>query len=195
VAQFRAAMPESGRRTDAKASHAPYPKSTHSQRAVKVWHSICSALSSLSRRLSFKGLVKRAGTGPERGAGSSFLKGATMLRKFACAAVIVVLGLGVALADEFTAVISKVEDGKVTFKKAKKGSEEMTLPVATTVKVTKGGNYNKDTKKVEDAVTVTEGIKSNQLSNIGDKGVRARITTDADNKHITEIDILKKKAN
>ena len=53
----------------------------------------------------------------------------------------------------------------------------MTLPLATDVKVTKGGKYNKDTKKVEDADTVTEGTKTEVLTKIGEKGVRARITT------------------
>ena len=118
-----------------------------------------------------------------------------MLRKFVCAAVIVVLGLGVALAEDFQANISKVENGKVTFTKGKKGevSEPMTLPVAADVKVTKGGTFNKDTKKVEDAEAVTDGIKSTMLTTIGEKGRRARITTDADNKHITAIYIMKGK--
>ena len=74
----------------------------------------------------------------------------------------------------------------------------MTLPVASNVKVTKGGTFNKDTKKVEDAETVTEGVKSELLTTIGEKGRRARITTDADNKQITEIYIMKggkKKSN
>ena len=40
-----------------------------------------------------------------------------MLRKFVCAAAIVVSGFGVVLADEFQATISKVDSGKITFKK------------------------------------------------------------------------------
>jgi hypothetical protein len=122
-----------------------------------------------------------------------------MLRKFVCASVIVVLGLSVAMAETFTANISKVENGKVTFTKGKKGevSDPMTLPVASDVKVTKGGKFNKDTKKVEDAEAVADGVKSTLLTTIGEKGRRARITTDADNKHITEIYIMggKKKNN
>jgi len=121
-----------------------------------------------------------------------------MLRKFVCAAVIVVIGLGVAMADDFGANISKIDGGKVTFKKGKKGEagEEMTLPVSANVKVTKGGTFDKDTKKIVDAVAVAEGLKSDLLSKIGEKGVRARITTDADNKTITAIHIMagKKKA-
>ncbi len=129
----------------------------------------------------------------------AFYKGATMLRKFVCASVIVVLGLGVAMAEDFQARITKVDNGKVTFTKGKKGevSEPMTLPVAADVKVTKGGKFNKDTKKVEDAETVAEGVKSTLFTNAGEKGVRARISTDADNKHITAIYIMggKKKSN
>ena len=46
-----------------------------------------------------------------------------MLRKLVCAAVVVVIGIGVVTAEEFRATITKVEDGKVTFKKGKKGEE------------------------------------------------------------------------
>ena len=122
-----------------------------------------------------------------------------MLRRFVCASVIVVLGLGVAMADTFTARITKVENGKVTFVKGKKSdnNEPVTLPTSADVKVTTGGKYNRDTKEVENAKTVTEGLKSPLLSN--EKGVRARITTDADNKNITAIYIStfkgKKKKN
>jgi hypothetical protein len=119
-----------------------------------------------------------------------------MLRKFVCAAVIGVMGLGVALADEFQATITKVDSGKVTFKKGKTTDlgEAVTLPVTADVKVTQGGTFNKDSKKVEGAETVAQGVKSELLTKINDRGVRARITTDADNKHVTAIYIMKKKA-
>lgn len=112
-----------------------------------------------------------------------------MLRRFACASVIVLLGLSFAVAETFNARITKVENGKVTFVKGKKSdnNEPMTLPVADKVKVTKGGKFNKETKKVEDAEVVTDGLKSELLTNINEKGRFARITTDADNKTITEI--------
>jgi len=121
-----------------------------------------------------------------------------MLRKFVCAAVIMVIGLGVALAEEFPAVISKVENGKVTFKKGKKGDgDEMTLPVTADAKITKG-KFNPDTKKVEAGEPIENGLKADPFTKISEKGLRATITTDADNKHITSISVFgggKKKGN
>jgi hypothetical protein len=117
-----------------------------------------------------------------------------MLRKFVCAAVIVVMGLGVALADEFTAIITKVDGNKVTFQKAKfdpdtkkfdKGPE-MTLPVTADAKITKG-KFNKDTKKLEAGDAIESGLKNDVFTKISEKGQFATITTDADNKHITAI--------
>jgi hypothetical protein len=118
-----------------------------------------------------------------------------MLRRFVAAVAVLGLCLGVALADEFGAVITKVQDGKVTFTKFKKGEgkkfekgPEMTLPTAATVKVV-SGKFNPDTKKLEAGEPLAGGLKNERLSNIGEKGVFATIVTDADNKKITEIRI------
>ena len=113
-----------------------------------------------------------------------------MLRKFVCAAVIVVIGFGVALADEFGAIISKVDGNKITFKKFMKGEqgEETTLPVTADAKVTKG-KFNADTKKLEAGDPIESGLKNEQFTKIGEKGLRVTITTDADNKHITAISV------
>jgi hypothetical protein len=122
-----------------------------------------------------------------------------MLRKFACAVAIVVMGLGVVLADEFSAIITKVDGSKVTFQKAKfnpdtkkfdKG-DEMTLPVTADAKITKG-KFNKDTKKLEAGEALTDGLKNEVFTKIGAKGQFASITTDTDNKHITAIAIFGK---
>jgi hypothetical protein len=117
-----------------------------------------------------------------------------MLRKLVCAAVILVIGFGVAMADEFTAIITKVEGNKVTFQKAKFDPEtkklekgaEMTLPVTADAKITKG-KFNKDTKKTEAGEPLAEGLKNELFTNIGEKGRFASITTDAGNKNITGI--------
>jgi hypothetical protein len=105
-----------------------------------------------------------------------------------CAAAIVVFGLSAALADEFQATITKVDGGKITFKKgkAKELGEEMTLPATADAKVTKG-KVNPDTKKVETGDVLPSGLKNDLFTKIGDKGVRATLTTDADNKHIIAI--------
>jgi hypothetical protein len=126
-----------------------------------------------------------------------------MLRKFVCAAVIVVAGLGVAAADEFQALITKVDGNKVTFKKvtkkASKGNPaeydaEKTLPTATNVKVNQG-KFNADTKKLEAGDPIEGGLKNEMFTatKLGEKGKTATIHTDADNKNITEIIIGGKK--
>jgi hypothetical protein len=115
-----------------------------------------------------------------------------MLRKVLCAAVIVGVGWSVAMADEFGAVITKIDGNKVTFKKTKKGEvgEELTLPVVKNVKVTKG-KINADTNKLEAGDLIQGGLKNEQFAKISEKGLAVRITTDADNKNITAITVGK----
>jgi hypothetical protein len=117
-----------------------------------------------------------------------------MLRKVVCAAVILVLSVGVVFADEINAVITKVEGNKITFapiegkgKDAKKG-EEKTMPVARDVKIVKG-KFNKETKTIEAGDEIAGGLKSKMFAEISEKGIRAQIITDDDNKRIKEIRI------
>src|SRR2546429_8603265 len=113
-----------------------------------------------------------------------------MLRKFVCAAIVVVFGLSVAMAEEITALISKVDGNKVTFKKfvgaGKKGAAEgddITLPVKADAKITKGV-FNMDTKKLEPGEAIKDGLKDETFTKIdAAKGLRATIITDADNKN------------
>src|SRR5437762_2812292 len=115
-----------------------------------------------------------------------------MLRKVVGAAVIAVLSVGIVMAEEIRAVITKVEDNKVTFSEAKgKGEKgpERTLPVADKVKVVKG-KFNKDTKTTESTgEDIEKGLKNEIFSKdkLGEKGLQATIVTDSDNKKITEI--------
>jgi hypothetical protein len=118
-----------------------------------------------------------------------------MLRKVVGAAVVLVLCVGVALADEIRAVITKVEGKNVTFAeiKGKERGSEKTLPVSATVKVVKG-KFNRETKKVESTGDEIEGgLKSRLFTNIPEKGIRATIVTNDDNTKITEIRVLKGK--
>src|SRR5262245_19363166 len=69
-------------------------------------------------------------------------RGAAMLRRVLCAAVIVAFGVGLATAEEFRGSIRKVEKGKITVgmkfdKETKKFTEEKTFTVAKNVKVVK----------------------------------------------------------
>jgi hypothetical protein len=103
----------------------------------------------------------------------------------------VVLGfvVGVAMADEIRAIIIKVDGDKVTFAENKgKGErgDEKTLPVSDKVKVVKG-KFNPETKKLEAGDKIDNGLKNELFTKIGDKGLRALIVTDKDNKRITEI--------
>ena len=124
-----------------------------------------------------------------------------MLRKIVCAGFVLAVTFTLAAAGEFTAVIHKVDGNNVTFSKVKKGEKgaEQTLPAAANVKVISGGKFNKDDKKFEGGEALTGGLSNAKLKNVGEKGVFARITTDADDKQITEIRLLqfkgKKKKN
>jgi hypothetical protein len=115
-----------------------------------------------------------------------------MLRKVVCAAFVLVLCVGFTLADEIGALITKVDGDKVTFtemkgfgKDAEKGKTH-TLPVAKDVKVVKG-KFNKETMKMEAGEAIEGGLKDKMFTEIGEKGVRATVITDKDNKTITEI--------
>lgn len=118
-----------------------------------------------------------------------------MLRKFVCAAVLGVFCLGVAFADEFSAIITKVEGNKITFAKTKRvgkkfeKEDEQTLPVVKDVKVVTA-KRNRETKKVEAGDALEGGLKNKRFTTIDEKGVRATIVTDADNKKITEIRVF-----
>jgi hypothetical protein len=120
-----------------------------------------------------------------------------MFRRLVSAAVVLLLCVGITLAAEINAVITKVEDGKVTFaemkgkgKDATKGDEK-TLPVADNVKVVKG-KFDMDTKKVVAGDAIDGGLKHEMFSKekLGEKGRRAIIITDDDNKKITEIRVV-----
>jgi len=140
------------------------------------------------------------------GAGSigNLLQEYAMIRKLVCAMFVMLVGIGFVMAEEITATITKVDGDKITYqkmKKAKKGQpaekdgDPVTISVAKDAKIVKGA-FNKDTKKVEPGDAIEGGLKADLFSKIGEKGVNARITTDADNKKVTQIMVTggKKKA-
>jgi hypothetical protein len=109
-----------------------------------------------------------------------------MARRFFCAAVVILVVFGTALADTFTAVITKVEGNKVTYHPAKFDPETKrfekgagrSMDAAADVKVVKGGKYNRDTMKFENTEAVEGGLKSQLLTKIGEQGQTAVITTE-----------------
>jgi len=114
--------------------------------------------------------------------------------KMVCASAALLAFVGVALSETYNGFITSVKDGKVTFtpgkfnkeeKKFEKG-EPMTLPVAADVKVSRG-MFDKEAKKFKAGDPIEGGLKNAMFEKIGDKGLFAAITTDEDNKKITEI--------
>jgi hypothetical protein len=111
------------------------------------------------------------------------------MRKAFVAATAIVFTVSMVAAEEFTAVIKKVDGNKVTLAKTKKGKkgkggtgEDMVLTVVDNVKVVKG-KRNPETKKVEAGDAITDGLK-NEIFTKGN--VRGRVITD-DSGNITEI--------
>jgi hypothetical protein len=109
-------------------------------------------------------------------------------------AVVLAMTVGIASGEEIRAQIKKVADGKVTFAKREgqgkdaKLGEDRTLPVAKDAKITKGKFSKVDDKfKVEAGEALAEGLGNKLFTEIGERGLPARIITDADNKTITEI--------
>jgi len=118
-----------------------------------------------------------------------------MLKKALFAMLVVTVSIGLAAAEEFGAVVKKVEGDKVTFVKTKKGKEDgeaQTLPVADKATIA-NGTLNKEDKKYEKGDAIEGGLKASIFQKIGDKGLAVRITTADDNKSITQILVTKKK--
>jgi hypothetical protein len=130
-----------------------------------------------------------------------------MFRKLLGSLFVMTLLVGLVAADDFSAIIKKVDGDKVTFvkfdfKNFKKDkdkdakTEETTLPVAKDAKITKG-KFNKEEKKVEAGEAIENGLKNEIFTKIEEKkakgpfgaGLFARITTSEDGKTITAITV------
>ena len=125
-----------------------------------------------------------------------------MNRRFVAALVVALTAVGFAVADEFQAIITKVQDGKVTYKRVNGQNEEgktqydaeKTLPIAKAVKVVKP-RYDKEARKMVNGDPLEGGLKHDAFKDMGkDKkkgiGVLATLMTDAKNKNITQIRVL-----
>ena len=109
------------------------------------------------------------------------------MKKFVLAAVCTLAMVGFVTADEFIASITKVEGGKISFMKGKKGEDQTpgTAEVAKDVKVMTG-MFDKDAGGIKAGDPVEGGLKNEMFTKIGDKGVFAQITTD-DKGKVTQI--------
>ena len=94
-----------------------------------------------------------------------------MFRKLACAVAVLALSFGIAAAEELRGRITKIEGNKLTFaafnKETKKLEDAKTYDVGADVKVSKRDKKEK--------VSVTGGLKAEELSKIGEKGIGATI--------------------
>ncbi len=90
----------------------------------------------------------------------------------------------------FTAIITQVRSGNVTFYKtqgkATKTGTAMTLPTSSNIKVVKR-KYDVQQKKAVGGDPIQGGLKHAMFSNISEKGIRAVITTDLQDQRITEM--------
>ncbi len=115
------------------------------------------------------------------------------MRRFVCAAIVVAFTFSVALADDFVAIVKKVEDRKVTYTKLKE-KEEHTLLLAKDAKIYRGAMFDKESKKIKGG----DEIKASELAEVlkeAKKGRLARIVTkgEGDKERITTIRLPKKK--
>src|SRR5262249_49734053 len=117
-----------------------------------------------------------------------------MTRKLCCIVFLTTLLGGVAVADEFVAAITKVEDGKITFHKGRsgpKGENDITLPAAKDIKVLKGKIIDIKEKKFAPGEGLPEGLKHEALKDIQrNKPVAAWFVTDDGGKTIKELWLL-----
>jgi len=113
-----------------------------------------------------------------------------MKKSFAIAACFTLMGVALCTADEFRAVITKVDGNKVTFHKTSRGEkgkrgekgEAMTISAAANVKVVKG-KFNQETKKAEDGEALENGLKNEAFA----KEANVTITTNEGNTEISSI--------
>jgi len=119
------------------------------------------------------------------------------MRKFVCAAVVTVLAVSFAMAEDFRAIVTKVDGDNVSFKKApaEKGGkfgEETTLPLAAGAKLVKGKASKGDdgSFKIEAGEALDKDAVKAMMAKASEgkfKGVFAHVVTDADGKKITEV--------
>jgi hypothetical protein len=122
-----------------------------------------------------------------------------MFAKLAGVLVLTMVSVGLAAAEEFGAMITKVDGDNVTFYKTqfKGGKLEKGKPTTLTArdaKVYQGKiQFNKEEKKIDivPGDAIEGGLKNELFKLTGKASLTARITTSDDNKSITRIVVLK----
>jgi hypothetical protein len=124
-----------------------------------------------------------------------------MYRRFVAALVLALTATGFAAADEFQAIITKVQDGRVTYQRVKGRNEEgktqydaeKTLPHVKDVPVVKA-RYDTEARKMANGAPLEGGLKHDAFTTLGQNqdvaGVFVTLITDAGDKNITVIRVL-----
>ena len=100
----------------------------------------------------------------------------------------VILAFGVVHAEEFTAVLVKAGDGKVTLirGKTKKDKKELTLSTDENVRIVLA-KYDAKTKRIEAGDDLAGGLKNPIFQQLDKEIVQAWVRTNADNDRILEL--------
>jgi hypothetical protein len=99
--------------------------------------------------------------------------------------------LGFAQADEFSAPLVKVADGKITFVRGKgKKKKDFTLPADENCRVF-AAKYDPKTKKIEAGDEIPGGLKNSLFEMLDKDPVEAWIRTSPDNERIVELRLYK----
>jgi hypothetical protein len=121
-----------------------------------------------------------------------------MLRRVIYAGFLAGVSCGVAAADDFIAMITRVDGSKVSFRRVvvklgeKWGNygDEETLVAAEDVKVHKG-RRDRQTKKIEAGDDIPDGLKDDPLKGLAPpRTLGARLITDDSDKKISKIIVI-----
>lgn len=113
-----------------------------------------------------------------------------MLRKSACALVVMAVAAGAAAADEFFAEITRVDGNRLTYQKYEKGQKVGDAVTAEIAPSTTVAEYQRGTgaKKVVAGKAIEGGLKNAMFPTApGDKALTAVITTTEDPKAVKQI--------
>ena len=114
-----------------------------------------------------------------------------MILRLLTAGICVVLCAGFVQADEFSATLVKVADGKITFTRGVgKKKKETTLPADEKCRVV-GAKYNAKAKKIEAGDEIAGGLKNPLFEMLDKETVEAWIVTNAENDRIVELRLYK----
>ncbi len=108
------------------------------------------------------------------------------------AGCVLLMGLGFIQADEFTATLIKVADGKITYSRGGgKKKKEATLPAAENCQVFVA-KYDKKAKTIDAGDELTGGLKNPIFSKLDKEAVDAWVRTNKANDTIVELRLFQK---